>query len=214
MHTWPTRPAQQVLAAAAAAGALALTALALTGCSAINPQETTSIVAAVPGVRGEIGPLRVEDLVIVSGGGTGPTLDPNSPGRLAGTVFNGSSSPASVSFSTEASSPVQVTVPRNGELKLGSGGGIAVLKRTGGIPGGMTTVTISTGNSTVALKVPVVDGTLAQYRPLLPSPSSTGSSTPPSGPATPPSSTASPSATATVSETGRPSASLSITPSP
>lgn len=214
MHSWSDKPARHVLVAAAAAGALALTALALTGCSAINPQETKSIVAAVPGVRGEIGPLRVEDLVVVSAGGSGSgTLDPNAPGRLAGTVFNGSPSPASVSFSTGASSPVQVTVPRNGKLMLGTDQGIPPLSRTGGIPGGMTTLTVSTGSSTVELKVPVVDGTLAQYRPLLPSPWPTGS-TSPSGPATRPTGTATASATPTVSDTGRPSASLSITPSP
>lgn len=203
------KPAQYLLAGTVAAGALALT-----GCSAINPQETKSIVAAVPGVRGEIGQLRVEDLVVVSGGGSGPTLDPNAPGRLAGTVFNGSPSPAAVSFSTEASQPVDVTVPRNGELKLGTDQGVPPLSRTGGIPGGMTTVTISAGDSTVELKVPVVDGTLAQYRPLLPSPSSTGGSSTAPGPATPPSGTATPSATPTLSDTGRPSASLSVTPSP
>lgn len=208
-HSRRANPAQYILAVTVAAGALALT-----GCSAINPQETKSIVAAVPGVRGQIGQLRVEDLVVVSGGGRGPTLDPNAPGRLAGTVFNGSPSPTSVSFSTEASSPVQVTVPRNGEVKLGSDQSMPLLGRAGGIPGGMTTVTISAGNATLKLKVPVVDGTLAQYRPLLPSPSSTGRSTTPSGPAAPPSGTATPSAAATASDTGRPSASLSITPSP
>jgi hypothetical protein len=212
MHHWPAKPARLALAAAAAG------TLALTGCSAINPQETKSIVAAVPGVRGEIGPLRVEDLVIVSGGGSGSgTLSPDARGRLAGTIFNGSTSPVSAEFSTSASSTVRVTVPRNGEVMLGADQALPPIEHTGGIPGGMTTVTISAGGSALQLKVPVVDGTLAQYRPLLPSPSATGSATPgpasgrPTGPASQPSGPATPTSTATASDTGRPSPSLDIT---
>ncbi|MBL0705920.1 hypothetical protein [Sinomonas cellulolyticus] len=208
-----------------ALAAAAVGALALSGCSAVNPQETKSIVAAVPGVRGEIGSLRVEDLTVVSsGGGSGSaSLSPDTPGRLAGTVFNGSSSPVSVSFSTQDSSTVQVTVPKNGEVMLGSAQGLAPLSRAGAIPGGMTTVTMDAGGTALKLQVPVVDGTLAQYRSLLPTPSSTGSPATgsPSGSGSPSSTasatggatTATPTTTATASDTGRPSPSLSITPS-
>jgi hypothetical protein len=100
---------------------------------------------------------------------------------------------------------------------LGADQALPPIEHTGGIPGGMTTVTISAGGSALQLKVPVVDGTLAQYRPLLPSPSATGSATPgpasgrPTGPASQPSGSATPTSTPTASDTGRPSPSLDIT---
>ena len=194
--------------------AAALTScMALAGCSAINPQETQSITAAVPGVQAAVGPLEANNLAIVSSGNAGTgTPTPDAPGRLTGGLYNTSSSPVTATLSTQTSNAVDVTVPPNGEVLLGEDRSLSDLTRTGAVPGAMTKVTIQTGSSTQDVLVPVLDGTLAQYRQYLPTPSGTAST--PSPTASTPRSTASPSSgmvapapTTTPSLTTTPSAS-------
>lgn len=181
---------------------LALTAalagcVALAGCSMTNPQETQSIAAAVPGVQASVGPLEANNLAIVSAGDAGAgTPSPDAPGRVTGSLYNSSSSPVTATLSTQSSNSIDVTVPPNGQVLLGDDRQVADLTSSGAIPGGMTTMKIQTDSSNQEVLVPVLDGTLAQYRQYVPTPSpsastakATASASP--GPATPTPSSAS-----------------------
>ena len=182
----------------ALATAIAGCCLALAGCSMTNPQETQSITAAVPGVQATVGPLEANNLAIVSAGNAGTgTPSPDAPGRLTGGLYNSSSSPVTATLSTQSSNTVDVTVPPNGQVLLGDDRSVSDLSSSGAIPGAMTTVRIQTGSSSQDVLVPVLDGTLAQYRQYIPTPSASTTTAKATGSGSPGTATPTPSASAT-----------------
>lgn len=158
-----------------ALAAAVLGCTAISGCSYTNPQETTSIAPAVPGVQATVGPVQIADLTIVSTGLTGSgSPGPDAPGRLVGSLFNTSSSSITATVSTQSSNTVDITVPANGQMNLADSPQIVELDHSGAAPGALATLKIEVGGSSETVQVPVLDGTLAQYRQYLPSPTSSG----------------------------------------
>jgi hypothetical protein len=136
-------------------------ALFLGGCGGesqdIPPEEKEAIAV---GVNADVGEVEVLSLMLVSSG-------ESEPGRLLGTVSNKAGSPVDVTFS-DTDDALTVTVEPGAEYGFDTNP--AVFDTVSGIPGDLVPVTVESGADSQELKVPVVDGTLEQYRPYLPSP--------------------------------------------
>ncbi|WP_018771190.1 hypothetical protein [Arthrobacter sp. 162MFSha1.1] len=187
-------------------GKLALTAAALgaslltAGCGYITPQQTSHQYSASDGIRADLGPLQLRNILIVS---TGEDM----PGRLIGAVYNSSSKDVKLTVNGAKGSQTEVPVKANSYTLLNEKSDEAILSTTGGQPGSLVDVKISENGTNVSntVKVPVLDATLEEYKDYVPTPSA--SATSPSSA----SSSATPSAGATSSATSSASAPATAT---
>ncbi|QCB99125.1 hypothetical protein E5206_19115 [Arthrobacter sp. PAMC25564] len=173
---------------AMATAALGIGLLSVTGCGYINAQQTSEQYSASDGTRTDLGPLQLRNFLIVSDG-------ENKPGRVVGAVYNSSSKDVVLTITGAAGAQAQVPVKKNSYTLLNDSTPAAVLSSTGGKPGTLLEVTIrEDGTSQNAkFKIPVVDGTIVDYKKYLPTAEPTSSGT------------ATPSSTATTSATPAPS---------
>jgi len=172
------KPGKRALAAAALGlGLLAAT----TACSATSAQQTTHQYAASDGVNAQFGDIKVRNAMIVSDG-------EKNPGRLLGSIFNGSAQDVTVTVNGAQGSQTQVRVKANNEVSLNESSDAAILSTSGGAPGSLVSLEFSGEGKTASVKVPVLDGTIKEYKPYLPTPTGTPSSTH-SGEATTPATT-------------------------
>ena len=153
-----------------AGAALALGAVLLTGtgCAFDNPPETTQITPATNGISAQVGPMKLEDMLILSYGA-------DQPGRVLGAVFNSSSKDATVTISGASGSQTTIWVKANGQTLLKSPPAV-MLNPAGGPPGSMVTVRMSedaTGAS-ADVQVPVLDSAIPEYQPYMPPKPATG----------------------------------------
>jgi hypothetical protein len=172
--------------------AIGIGAMAFTGCSAINQQSTTLVYSASDGVRMDMGSLELRNVLIVSGGA-------NEPGRVLGTFYNNATSDISLTIGGAKGSQTEVTVKPGIPLVLNGDSDKAILSTISAPPGAMEVITLRQsggGTESGELNVPILDGTLAAYKNLVPTAA-------PSAPAT-----TEPSATATM----EPSATATATP--
>ncbi|MHC6595036.1 hypothetical protein [Arthrobacter sp. C152] len=176
-------------------GKLALTAAALgvslltAGCGYITPQQTSHQYSASDGIRADLGPLQLRNILIVSTG-------EDKPGRLIGAVYNSSSKDVKLTVNGAKGSQTEVPVKANSYTLLNEDSDEAILSTSGGKPGSLVDVKISENgtNVTSTVKVPVLDATLPEYKDYLPA-----------------SSTPTPTASATSTSSASPSASASAT---
>ncbi|MFC0644398.1 hypothetical protein [Cellulomonas phragmiteti] len=153
---------------AAVAGLVAAAALALTGCSATNPITTLGEYDASDGAGVSVGGVRALNLLVVSAG-------EGEPGALSGALTNRSADDEEVTLTVAGGEPVEIAVAGGSSVLLGVTDGPARYATTDvpvaavdTAPGGLTSVTITTsGGGTVELRIPVLDGTLPEYAPLL-----------------------------------------------
>jgi hypothetical protein len=181
---------------AMATAALGIGLLSVTGCGYINPQQTSEQYAASDGTQTNLGPLKLRNILILSSG-------EDKPGRVIGAVYNSSSKDVVLTISGAAGAQAQVPVKQNSYALLNESAPEVVLSTTGAQPGSVVEVTIRENdtNQNAKFKVPVLDGTIADYNDYLPTPEPTSSST------------ATPSETASDTATGTPATPTS-TPSP
>lgn len=140
---------------------LALTGLALgvTSCGAINQQATAASYAPSDGIVENVGDAKVRNLMLV-------TNAEHNEARFIGSIVNGSDSSLSLTIEAASTGSVEFTVPADGALKLEdeeftvSGLGIG--------PGEHAPATMISGGETIETTIPVVDGTLAEYRDFVP----------------------------------------------
>ena len=182
MRFTASTPARRVALSVALGAAL----LSATGCGYINAQQTTHKYSASDGVREDIGSLQLRNVLIVSSGtdGASKELTADAPGRLLGTVFNTSSKPVSLTFS-DGGSTVRLDVPANGELNLGEESTPVKLSESGAIPGGLSHIKFTADGANKEVGVPVLDGTLPEYREYLPTPTGTATGSASTSTATP-----------------------------
>ncbi|NUT71917.1 hypothetical protein [Pseudarthrobacter sp. C4D7] len=160
-------------------GKLALTAAALgaslltAGCGYITPQQTSHQYSASDGIRADLGPLQLRNILIVSTG-------ENEPGRLIGAVYNSSSKDVKLTVNGAKGSQTEVSVKANGSTLLNDTSDAAILSTTGGKPGSLVDVKISENGTNVSstVKVPVLDATLEEYKNYVPTPSPSVTPTP------------------------------------
>lgn len=188
-----TKPAKRV----AVLAALGLGLLTVTGCGYINAQQTTNVYSPSDGVRADIGSLQLRNMLVVSADpkpATSASADAASgggPGRLVGTVFNPTDQDMTLTLKDASSSTARIDVPKKGEVQLDKPGNNVLLSHAGGIPGALATISFTAGSTTQDVQVPIVDGTLSEYRQYIPSPSGSASASPSgsaSGPASEPAS--------------------------
>lgn len=144
--------------------AIALGALAFTGCSAINEQSTTRIYSASDGVMLDIGALKLRNVLVISAADGGA-------GRFTGTFYNTSDADIKVTVSGAQGSQTEFTVPAGDKpFVLDTKNDAAILSTVSSIPGAIETLKFRTSVVTDAkeLNVPVLDGTLAEYKNLVP----------------------------------------------
>jgi len=193
-------------------GKLALTAAALgaslltAGCGYITPQQTSHQYSASDGIRADLGPLQLRNILIVSTG-------EDKPGRLIGAVYNSSSKDVKLTVNGAKGSQTEVPVKANSYTLLNEKSDEAILSTTGGQPGSLVDVKISENGTNVSntVKVPVLDATLEEYKDYVPTPSASATSsssasssaTPSAGATSSATSSASAPATATATATSR-----------
>jgi hypothetical protein len=159
---------------AMAAAALSVGLLALTGCGYVNAQQTSHQYAASDGIRADVGPLQLRNMLIVSSG-------ENEPGRVIGAVYNSSSKDVKLTLKGAEGSQTEVSVKKNSYTLLNDSTDPATLSTTGGKPGTLVDVQVTEDGTNVnkPVKIPVVDGTLKEYQKYLPAGSTpTGTATP------------------------------------
>ncbi|QDG90726.1 hypothetical protein [Pseudarthrobacter sp. NIBRBAC000502770] len=183
-------------------GKLALTAAALgaslltAGCGYITPQQTSHQYSASDGIRADLGPLQLRNILIVSTG-------EDEPGRLIGAVYNSSSKDVKLTVNGAKGSQTEVPVKANSYTLLNEKSDEAILSTTGGKPGSLVDVKISENGTNVnsTVKVPVLDATLQEYKDYVPTPSPSATSMPSSSSSASAGATSSASATSSTSAT-------------
>lgn len=183
---------------AMATAALGVGLLSVTGCAYITPAQTSIQYSASDGTRTDLGPLQLRNMLLISDG-------EDKPGRVIGAVYNTSGKDMKLTIKGASGSQAQVPVKKNSYVLLNDSTDAATLSTTGGKPGSLVEVTIREDGTNLEskFKMPVLDGTIADYKTYLPTPTPTSSGTA-SGSASPTSS-ASPSASASASPSATPS---------
>lgn len=144
--------------------AIGVGALAFTGCSAINQQSTTLVYSASDGVRKNMGQVELRNVLVVSEAA-------GSAGRLIGTFYNQSDADITLTFSGAQGSQTEVTVKPGTPLVLDSASDKAILSTMAQPPGAMEELEVRQSGGateTATINVPVLDGTLAEYKNLVP----------------------------------------------
>lgn len=164
------------------AAGLGVSLLTLTSCGYINPQQTSHQYSSSDGIRTDLGPLQLRNLMIISAGS-------DKPGRVIGAVYNTSSKDVKLTINGAAGSQTQVSVKGSSHTLLNDSTEEAILSSTGGIPGSLVDVKIEEDGTGLSapVKVPVLDGTLNEYTKYLPAGtdvSVTNAPTPPPTPST------------------------------
>lgn len=158
----------------AVAGTAVLAILGATGCSATSLQATTIQYAASDGIVERVGPVLLRNILII-------TSEEGEPGTLLGTMFNESDSSVQVTIEGENETS-QITIEANGkyvfEDEVDDDG---TLQGISEIPGSLVDLEFSVNSENATFRVPVLDGTLEEYREYVP-----GGFTPEPSPSTEP----------------------------
>ncbi|HET8601302.1 MAG TPA: hypothetical protein VFL99_13315 [Segeticoccus sp.] len=145
------RSRRSLVSSAVAAGALA-GAVALSGCSALSPQQTTEPYTPADGVSTTLGNVDLNDLLIVASA-------KGKPGVVSAQVSNQGNSRVTVKISSpDGTTLKQVSVPAQSAVKLFEGGhGQTTLPSVPVPPGSMTKLRVSTpSEGTHEILVPVL----------------------------------------------------------
>lgn len=149
--------------------AIGIGAMAFTGCSAINQQSTTMEVTVSDGVNLNMGPLELRNVLIISEAA-------GEPGNVIGTFYNTSDSDITLTVSGAQGASTEITVTPGAPTVVDAKANRATLSTTAEAPGAIETLELSSSaGETETLKVPVLDGTLAEYKALVPTAAATES---------------------------------------
>jgi hypothetical protein len=160
----------------AAAGIVALVGATLAGCSATNPITTARAYSPSDGVRATLGDITAENLLVL-------TSAQGAEAALQGALTNRGATAVTVSLSSDTGAIGNVTVGADHTVLLGGADGTTLTFTSANAPGALDPVTLATGpGGTLAVSVPVLDGTLPEYATLVPTP--TPSSATPGGAST------------------------------
>jgi len=133
--------------------------LALTGCS-FNAPASLIPYAPSDGTQLDLADLRARNFLLIRGTDT--------PALLIGSVISTSSEPQSFSvqlFNSAGERIIeQFEVSAMGKTDIGFNGNAGVIVEIDARPGGLYPIFISDGGDPIELLVPVLDGTLAEYR--------------------------------------------------
>ena len=156
MNFAPKNRAQQAVAAGAV-----LVMLAVSGCNLVAEQSTTTQYAASDGIVKDLGPVLLRNVLIVGS-------DDEAAGRLIGTVFNTSDQPVDLSIQAGGAA-TSITVDGQGEVRLeDETADDATLEGLEDVPGSLIDVVFGVEGEDATFQVPVLEGTLEEYREYVP----------------------------------------------
>lgn len=142
--------------------AIGIGAMAFTGCSAINQQSTTMVYSASDGVRANMGQLELRNVLIVSETAGGP-------GNIVGTFYNNSDAEITLTVAGGQGAQAEIVVAPGAPTVLGVDTARVELSPVTQPPGSIEALEMSTSaGETQTLKVPVLNGALAEYKDMLP----------------------------------------------
>ncbi|WP_084104855.1 hypothetical protein [Demequina sp. NBRC 110056] len=143
----------------AAGAAASLAALALAGCSYVNPITTKENYAASDGSQLIVGEVEALNLIVV-------TEAEGSPATLIGTLYNGSSEDITVDVTFDGATSTSVDVPSMGSTRLGPDGDATEVSGTAPAAPGLLAETsfVSATEGAYSVEVPVMDATLPEYQ--------------------------------------------------
>lgn len=152
-----------------------LSVLGASGCQAVNPQATQMSYDPSDGVSVSAGATQARNLFVAAAA-------EGAPARLGGAFFNDADRETTVTLRSSTGTQVQVKVPASGDYYLDQEPNVNI-GEVSQPPGALIdlTMTDSVSGASTNVRVPVVDGTLAEYRtvvPGTPTPSGTPTSTP------------------------------------
>ena len=145
---------------AVAAAALAMLALGVTSCGAINEQATTFQYAASDGIVLNVAELEVRNMLIV-------TKSANDEARLLGSLINNTATDQTLDLKL-ATGSVSIKVPAKSVVALEQDANKTLLPATGVMPGTRPLQRSALEVPPDDIGIPVVDGTLAEYRQFVP----------------------------------------------
>ena len=143
-----------------AAAALAMLSLGVTSCGAINEQATTFQYAASDGIVLNVGDLEIRNLMLV-------TKSATDEARLLGSLVNTTDSAQTLGL-TLSSGSVSINVPAKSVVNLEKSENEKTVPSAGVLPGAQAEATLAVGSGSQQVGVPVVDGTLKEYREFVP----------------------------------------------
>ena len=155
---------------AMATAALGIGLLSVTGCGYINPQQTSEQYSASDGTQTDLGPLQLRNMMVISEG-------EDKPGRIIGAVYNDSARDVTLTISGDGGAQAELSVKKNSYALLNEDSADeALLSTTGAKPGSLLELSVreSGTNQNAKFKVPVLDGTIVDYKQYLPSTAPTG----------------------------------------
>jgi hypothetical protein len=145
----------------AAVAGMVLSMLGITGCSVINEQSTTRQYAASDGIVENLGDIELRNILIVS-------AEEGAPGTLLGTIFNKSDEPVQVRIEGENETS-EITIEGEGKYVFeDETSDDGTLQGISEVPGSLVDLDFSVGSESATYGVPVVDGTLEEYREFVP----------------------------------------------
>ena len=112
------------------------------GCGYITPQQTSHQYSASDGIRADLGPLQLRNMLIVSTG-------EDQPGRLIGAVYNSSSKDVKLTVNGAKGSQTEVPVKANSYTLLNDTTDAAILSTTGGKAGSLVELKVSENGTNV-----------------------------------------------------------------
>jgi len=140
-------------------------AAALSACA---PTQTNKPYQPSDGIDVVVGDVKGINLMVLSSA-------KGDPGRLLGSFYNNGTEKATVTVEPEGTSSATVSVDPSSVTQLGEGKtDDVVFDSTSAAPGATLPVTVTVGDDTETVSVPVLDGTLPEYATLLPTASAEG----------------------------------------
>lgn len=141
----------------------ALATLALSGCSLSREVASLDMYAPSDGVQLDIEQLKARNVMFLKGK-SGNAI-------LIGSFVNSGMEPviATIQTTDATGEPVSVAfeVEAGQKFDLGYNGVEGIVLPLSGKPGSMHSIYLSDGNDPQEIKVPILDGTLAEYRPFV-----------------------------------------------
>jgi hypothetical protein len=139
-----------------------LTIMALAGCSLSRNVASLDPYSPSDGVIDDIGSLKARNVLIIKSEG--------SQALLIGSFVNSSAEAINANIQTvdqdNNRTVYEFEVGPKGKYDLGYGGKDGILLEISEQPGSMHSIFVSDGMSPIQLLVPVLDGSLAEYRPF------------------------------------------------
>lgn len=143
--------------------AIALTAIALSGCSLNRDVESLRPYAPSDGVLADVQALKARNLLFIKGD--------SERAVLIGSFVNSTAEPvtATIQVITAAGERLEVSfdVAANSKFDLGYNGTNPLAVPISEAPGSLHSIFLSAGADPITLQVPVMDGSLAEYRPFV-----------------------------------------------